>query len=114
MKKQTNNTTATSELDYRIIKTQDDIENLRGQIATDQYEELIIGAETWGILYDPGQQRGQMLRLPNGRGAVEFGADSEWGDWDNDILTLDEAVETDDGYSKYVRYNTSGEEMADL
>lgn len=64
--------------------------------AIDQRNELIVGCVTWGIIYEGGQ-RGQMTRWPNGRGAVAYGGDSQWGDWEShnghNYLHLD-----DDGY----------------
>lgn len=49
--------------------------------ALDQRVELKPGCETWGIIYEGGQ-RGQMTVWPEeGRAAVEWGADSQWGDW---------------------------------
>ncbi|GAA5514755.1 hypothetical protein Dcar01_03516 [Deinococcus carri] len=84
---------------HRNIVTAENIKDAREMLPLDQGTELETGCETWGILYTGGQ-RGQMTRWPNGRGAVCFGGDSEWGDWDGEILT------TDDG----TRYNEDGEE----
>ena len=69
--------------------------------AVDQRDELVPGAETWGIAYEPGGQRGQMTRLPNGRGAIELGGSSEWGDWVGGLLVLDCGA----------RYTEDGEEV---
>jgi hypothetical protein len=58
-------------------------------VALDQRAHLTEGARTWPVFYDGGQ-RGQMTRLPSGRGAVCFGADSLWGWWGEDALHIDE------------------------
>lgn len=61
--------------------------------ATDQADQLVPGCETWLIPYQPGNQYGQMSRWPDGRGAVAFGGDSAWGDWDDrGILITDEGA----------------------
>ena len=67
-------------------------ENLRDArescIAIDQRNEMEPGCETWGITY-AGGQRGQMtVSTETGRGAVMWGGDSEWGNWDEDDRTL--------------------------
>ena len=64
-----------------------------GIVACDQARELEIGCVTWAVLY--GSQRGQMTVWPNGRGAVCWGSDSVWGDWDAErkILACDERNE---------------------
>jgi len=57
-------------------------------IAIDQRNELKVGCETWGIIYQGGQ-RGQMAVWPeDGRAAVMWGSDSQWGDWDETTRTL--------------------------
>ena len=71
--------------------TKENIEEARHSCAAlDQARELTPGAETWGIIYQPGNQRGQMSRWPDGRGAVSFGSDSIWGNWEGDVLVTDE------------------------
>lgn len=54
------------------------------------------GCETWPIFYSGGQ-RGQMTVWPNGRGAVAWGGDSQWGEWNatTQTLTLDDGVVVD-------------------
>ncbi len=72
-----------------IIVTTDNLDEARDACAAlDQRAELKAGCETWGITYEGGQ-RGQMTVWPEeGRGAVMWGADSEWGDWDDATRTL--------------------------
>ncbi len=62
--------------------------------ANDQARALEPGCETWAITYGSGQ-RGQMTRWPNGRGAVCFGGLSLWGDWDGEVLRLDDGSRYD-------------------
>ncbi len=76
--------------------------------AGDQAEELVPGCETWGIIYQPGNQRGQMTRWPNGRGAVCFGGDSQWGDWVDDKLHIDDTGEVYDEDGELVSEETDG------
>jgi len=69
--------------------TPDNLELVRENVpAIDQAERLEPGCETWGIIYRGGQ-RGQMTRWPDGRGAVCWGGDSDWGEWLGDDLHLD-------------------------
>lgn len=57
-------------------------------VAIDQRSELKVGCATWSIAYEGGQ-RGQMTVWPEeGRGAVMWGASSQWGDWDATTRTL--------------------------
>lgn len=67
--------------------TVDNIDSIRETMAAiDQADELIPGCETWGILH--GGNRGQITIWPNGRGAVSYGGDSLWGEYDQDTETL--------------------------
>jgi len=68
---------------YKVTKKNID-EAKENCCSCDQARELRPGCETWGIIYPPGNQRGQMTRWPNGRGAVCFGCESEWGDWESE------------------------------
>ncbi len=81
------------------IVTEENIDVAReGCVALDQRAEITVGCETWGIIHDGGQ-RGQMTVWPDaGTGAVMWGGDSEWGDWDvaTQILTLNSGVRVDD------------------
>lgn len=72
-----------------ITVTADNLTEAREACAAiDQSSELKPGCETWGITY-AGGQRGQMTVWPaEGRGAVMWGADSQWGDWDGTTRTL--------------------------
>lgn len=54
-----------------------DAEKSKGD-ALDQRAEFVVGCETWQMNVPPS---GRMSRYPNGRGAVETGGDSYWGDW---------------------------------
>ena len=72
----------------KIEITTEMMSNLRDHCsAIDQRKALRPGDETWGIMVDG--QRGQMSRYANGRGAIETGGDSAWGDWDGKLLHLD-------------------------
>lgn len=80
-------------------------------VALDQKRHICVGAQTWPVFYGGGQ-RGQMTRLPNGRGAVCFGADSLWGWWQDDHLHIDpkSALRVDpDGDGSSWAYSESGE-----
>lgn len=70
--------------------TAENIDIVRDQIASgDQREEVEPGCETWGILYQPGSQRGQITVWPReGRAAIALGGPSVWGDWDPDTRTI--------------------------
>jgi len=67
--------------------------------ATDQRDVLSPGDRTWGIIYQPGGQRGQMSHYAaDDRGAICLGGDSEWGDWIHGRLYTDDGdVYDDDG-----------------
>ena len=75
-----------------ITITADNLYGVKESLPGDQSRELSIGCRTWGIVYEGGQ-RGQITIWPNGRGAICFGGDSVWGDWDNVCKWL----RTDDG-----------------
>jgi len=72
-----------------ITVTAENLDEAREECsALDQRAELRPGCETWGIIYEGGQ-RGQMtVWTGEGRAAVEWGADSQWGDWDATTRTL--------------------------
>ena len=72
----------------RIIVTRENIDGLKEQMPIDQGLEITPGCITWGIMYEPGGQRGQMTAWPDGRGALCLGGDSAWGDWDAELTTL--------------------------
>lgn len=57
-------------------------------LPVDQAREWEPDCQTWPIYY-AGGQRGQMTVWPNGRGAVSWGGDSAWGEWDGATLVLD-------------------------
>ena len=62
-------------------------------VASDQRAEPHPGDRTWGIIYQPGGQRGQMSHYVRyGRGAIAFGGDSMWGDW------IQGRLHTNDGF----------------
>jgi hypothetical protein len=84
-----------------IVVTSQNIDDVRDSVvALDQRAEIVPGCETWPILYGRfGGQRGQMTVWPaEGRGAVCWGADSQWGDWDakRRLLNLDDGGVVDD------------------
>jgi len=65
----------------RITVTEENLADVRGCVPRDQSDEIEIGCETWGIIYG-GSCRGQITVWPEqARAAIEFGGDSEWGDW---------------------------------
>lgn len=66
------------------IVTTDNIDAVRPHVtAIDQRDELKPGCETWAIT------GGWMTVWPmEGRGAVMWGADSQWGEWDPNVRTL--------------------------
>ncbi len=87
----------------KIIVTRENLDEAREDCsALDQRVELKVGCETWGITYSGGQ-RGQMTVWPyENRGAVCWGGDSAWGDWDasTKTLTLDSGeLVNEDGFS---------------
>lgn len=69
--------------------TAENLETVKSEMtALDQIKDVEPGCETWAITYEGGQ-RGQMTVWPKtGRGAICFGGDSEWGDWDVNARTL--------------------------
>jgi hypothetical protein len=73
----------------RVVATADNLDEVRDACAAlDQRAELKPGCETWGTVY-AGGQRGQVTVWPEeGRAAVCWGADSQWGDWDDAARTL--------------------------
>ena len=81
----------------RIIVTSKNLEDAKNEInASDQKEEIEAGCECWNIAYSGGC-RGWMTIWPSkGRGAVEFGGDSVWGDWDSTRQLLYTEVYRDD------------------
>ena len=91
----------------RWIVTAENIDEVREDMAAcDQANELEPGCETWGIIYEPGGQRGQMTIWPEDqRGAVCHGADSAWGDWYSNKMML----QLDD--PRDVFYDVAGEEI---
>lgn len=73
-------------------------EAVEGCKPLDIRDELTIGAKYWDI------DGGWMALWPSGRGAVCFGGDSSWGDWDQGYLLLDDP--DPDGAS--IRYDGAG------
>lgn len=78
-----------------ITVSEFNIEAIREQIPSDQAAELEIGCVTWAFEYNASnfEVLGRMTIWPTGRGAIEFGSDSFWGEWDYQ----DEELTTDDG-----------------
>lgn len=75
----------------RTLVTAENIEEIKGQLPTDQAEELVVGCESWTGINANGH-RYYMTIWPNGRGAICWGGDSVWGDWSeyHDTLIYDE------------------------
>lgn len=94
----------------RETVTAENIAEIKQSISCDQAYELEVGCETWGILYQPGNQRGQITVWPNERAAICLGGDSSWGDWmpNQQIIILDD---TDDEGAQIV-YDADGNESA--
>lgn len=86
-----------SKLSFKpITVTEENIESLREQLPGDQGRELQVGCITWQFDYVASNIDGiigVMTVWPCGRGAIEFGADSFWGEWDYQ----DEELTTDAG-----------------
>ena len=102
MIRNTTNTSTAYPMDA-ILVTDDNIEDVREiMCAADQADEIYPGCVTQGILYEPGQQRGQLTVYSNNmRAAICIGGYSVWGEWDDDAETLT----TDDG----IVYDEDGE-----
>lgn len=88
-------------LDHTIeTVTKANIETLKETVScVDQRDEFVPGCVTWGIIV--ASNRGQMTRWPNGRGAVAFGGDSHWGDWETGcngepVLVLEDGTTYDE------------------
>ena len=95
----------------RIIVTAGNIEDAREELnASDQRRELGIGCEFWNIVYSGGCKGFFTIWPAAGRGAIEFGGDSVWGDWDagTELLTTEDYHE--DGTA--IAYDVYGEEKA--
>lgn len=90
-----NKTNSSQAIPGATLITRDNIDSLEVAV-NDQRDELEDGCQTWAITYGGGQ-RGDMTVWPNGRGAVSWGGDSVWGDWDydNNILHLDDGGRVD-------------------
>jgi len=76
----------------RTIVTKENIEQVKYGMPLDQEEELRPGCITWVVVDDRGIL-GRMTVWPDtGRGAIWWGGNSVWGDWDEDkrVLVLDE------------------------
>jgi hypothetical protein len=59
--------------------TAENIDAAREALPRDQAAQLAVGCVTWGVLYEPGQQRGQVTVWPDAdRAAVALGGDSIW------------------------------------
>lgn len=74
--------------------------------AADQSKELEIGCEIW-LIQHSGSIKGYFTAWPNGRGAVEFGGDSVWGDLVGEKLYTEDFNE--DG--NRIIYDADGEEV---
>lgn len=81
----------------RTTLTVTNIERIKALMPIDQAAEAVVRCETWSFYYQPGNQAGQFTVWPNGRGAVFFGGNSLWGDWDDNhnVLHLDNGGQVD-------------------
>jgi hypothetical protein len=66
--------------------------------------EDFLGAELWQ--FPCGAEQGTAVRCTSGRGAMTWGADSTWGDWDGDVFQAD-----DDDRE---RFDANGASMAEV
>ena len=93
----------------KIIVMKDNIDRVREYLPGDQAEEIEPGCETWSIIYQPGNQSGQVTIWPEvGRAALYRGGDSIWGDYDPQTNTM---RADDDNESVYDL--TNGDEIAE-
>lgn len=92
--------------------TEANIENYREKLPRDQADELVVGCLTHSFDQPNTPEKGVLTIYPESyRGAVCFGADSEWGDLDieNEVIVLDNGILVDfDGnhYKNFVETNT--------
>ena len=93
----------------RMIVTPENLEDAKNELnARDQNNELEVGCEFWTIAYSGGCTGWMTIWPLSGRGAVEFGGDSVWGDWDSTKQLLYTDVYRDDGSAMV--YDIYGEE----
>ncbi len=82
---------------------------LGGSVPCDIRDEMrrapedFVGAELWQ--FRSGAERGTAVRCTSGRGAMHWGADSTWGDWDGGVFQCD-----DDDRK---RFDANGDEITD-
>lgn len=62
--------------------------DLREAIAAER--EFFVGAEVW--TFDVGAERGIAVRCVSGRGAMQWNADTTWGDWDGPVFAADDGT----------------------
>lgn len=98
----------------RTIVTAQNIEEVKQRLPSDQAQELIIGCETWTFIFTAPvssgyyEEIGVMTYWPEtGRAAMCTNGDSFWGDWDGEILSLDDT----DEWGRPLRYYANGEEI---
>jgi len=86
------------------ILTEGNIVEIKQSMAVDQAKEACIGDEVI-------QYRGGTMTIYHGTGraAIECGGDSAWGDYHNDLITLDD--QDDDG--NLIIYNRNGIQQID-
>jgi len=68
--------------------TSENIAMIREQLPRDQADVLQIGCLTWRFGWE--NFVGHITVWPNGRGAVCWNGTSAWGDWDGNMLKLDD------------------------
>ncbi|KAK0366151.1 hypothetical protein LTR94_003773 [Friedmanniomyces endolithicus] len=87
-----------------IVVTAENLEAVMQAAGSDQAKEFVPGCETW-VIRDADGETGRMSRWPDGeRGAIHWGADSRWGDWDgHGNLVIDDDGEVIDKTGTIVR-----------
>lgn len=75
-----------------VLVTAENVDDLRqGTSAVDQRDSIKVGetVSLYAFRYQPGGQRGDALVMhDSGLAGICFGADSEWGDWDEGSRTI--------------------------
>ena len=94
----------------RLIVSSENLEDAKDELnASDQKKELEAGCECWNIAYSGGCNGWMTIWPRRGRGAVEFGGDSVWGDWGPTTQRLYTDIYLDDGSA--IVYDIYGTEV---
>jgi len=92
-----------------VIVTKENIDDIKFDMPLDQAEELRPGCITWTVQDEMGNIGWMTVWPDTDRGAVCWGGNSCWGDWDEDrrVLVLDEFDEN----GQRIIINEDGEEI---